>query len=100
MPLYEYQCDACAHPLRSNPEVLGHTNQRVRSVAARSANCCPRPPFNSRARGSTSPTTVASGKTDSGNVSKQGKNDSVGSAAESKPESKAESKDGKSEVHA
>jgi putative FmdB family regulatory protein len=89
MPLYEYQCDACAHRFEviqkySDPKIdvcpkCGGTVSKLLSS----------PAIQFKGSGFYLTDYGRAGKTDSGNVS-AGRNDSGGSGTESKPEAKAE----------
>ena len=91
MPLYEYQCDACAHRFEviqkySDPKIdvcpkCGGTVSKLLSS----------PAIQFKGSGFYLTDYGRAGKSDSGNVS-AGKNESGGSAAESKSEPRSESK--------
>jgi len=98
MPLYEYQCDACAHRF----EVIQKYSDAPIDVCPKCGGAVSKllssPAIQFKGSGFYLTDYGRSGKTDSGNVS-SGKNESGSSASESKSESKAESKsDGKSEA--
>ena len=58
MPLYEYECDACAHRFERIQKFSDPLDRRrARRAAARSASCSRRRRFSSRDRAGTSPTT-------------------------------------------
>ena len=91
MPLYEYQCDACAHRF----EVIQKYSDAPIDVCPKCGGAVSKllssPAIQFKGSGFYLTDYGRSGKTDAGNVS-AGKNESGGSASESKSESKAESK--------
>ncbi len=91
MPLYEYQCDACAHRF----EVIQKFSDAPIDVCPKCGGAVSKllssPAIQFKGSGFYLTDYGRAGKTESGNVS-AGKNESGGSAAESKSESKTESK--------
>jgi putative FmdB family regulatory protein len=91
MPLYEYQCDACAHRF----EVIQKYSDPPIDVCPRCGSAVSKllssPAIQFKGSGFYLTDYGRAGKSDSSNVS-AGKNESGGSASESKSESKAESK--------
>jgi putative FmdB family regulatory protein len=96
MPLYEYQCDACAHRF----EVIQKYSDAPIDVCPKCGGAVSKllssPAIQFKGSGFYLTDYGRSGKTDAGNVS-AGKNESGGSASESKSESKGEKSDSKSE---
>jgi putative FmdB family regulatory protein len=91
MPLYEYQCDACAHRF----EVIQKYSDPPIDVCPKCGSAVSKllssPAIQFKGSGFYLTDYGRAGKTESSNVS-AGKNESGGSASESKSESKAESK--------
>ena len=91
MPLYEYQCDACAHRF----EVIQKYSDAPIDVCPKCGGAVSKllssPAIQFKGSGFYLTDYGRAGKTDSSNVS-AGKNESGGSSSESKSESKAESK--------
>ena len=91
MPLYEYQCDACAHRF----EVIQKYSDAPIAVCPKCGGAVSKllssPAIQFKGSGFYLTDYGRAGKTDSSNVS-AGKNESGGSSSESKSESKAESK--------
>ena len=91
MPLYEYQCDACAHRF----EVIQKYSDAPIDVCPKCGGAVSKllssPAIQFKGSGFYLTDYGRAGKSDSSNVS-AGKNESGGSSSESKSESKAESK--------
>ena len=91
MPLYEYQCDACAHRF----EVIQKYSDAPIDVCPKCGGAVSKllssPAIQFKGSGFYLTDYGRAGKSDSSNVS-SGKNESGGSSSESKSESKAESK--------
>ena len=91
MPLYEYQCDACAHRF----EVIQKYSDAPIDVCPKCGSAVSKllssPAIQFKGSGFYLTDYGRAGKTDSSNVS-AGKNESGGSSSESKSESKTESK--------
>ena len=91
MPLYEYQCDACAHRF----EVIQKYSDAPIDVCPKCGGAVSKllssPAIQFKGSGFYLTDYGRAGKSDSNNVS-AGKNESGGSSSESKPESKTESK--------
>ena len=91
MPLYEYQCDACAHRF----EVIQKYSDPPIEVCPKCGSAVSKllssPAIQFKGSGFYLTDYGRSGKSDSSNVS-AGKNESGGSSSESKAESKTESK--------